>query len=222
MFADWVGKMSGGAGLLLTIVWFFLPQQWQFRSFLFVGVLALIFAGYHAWLNAFRTAEELNARLRPQLEFFRQPDAQPFFEVLAGPTAQEQCRWLRVGIRNRGGTEIPRARVVLERFIPADIPEVHPEQALQPMGRPIGTQEFAVPAFGVATVNVAVEIVARVSEYGDFSLCYSQGQCGDFPNNRDERFELILRAEGGGPPVRCGLSMGGRLAWRLDNLQPLP
>ena len=62
---DWVGRMSGGVGLLLTVASFFTPPAWQPRAFVGAGVLCVLFAGYRVWLLERTAAEELLARLTP-------------------------------------------------------------------------------------------------------------------------------------------------------------
>lgn len=51
----------------------------------------------------------------------------------------------------------------------------------------------------------ADDIQASRTQYGHFSVRYGQQFGSGLPNNESQRFELILRAEGGGRPIRCRL-----------------
>ncbi|HEV8263074.1 MAG TPA: hypothetical protein VGQ19_20240 [Burkholderiales bacterium] len=218
--SDWIGRMSGGGGLLFTVVGFFVPAQWQRQGFLFLGVACLFYASFRAWVALARERDELLSKLQPHLELFRQPDAKPFFEeqpVQAG----SKTRYLRVGVRNAGGTDIPHARLVLEACEPGTSAGVHPEHELQPMGRPLGTLTFMLPAHGSVLVDVATEFVSLDEQFRELHLCYAQGMANTLPPIGDDRYRLVLRAEGGGPSVRYALDLGGRLTWRLDGLTPL-
>lgn len=219
--SDWTGRMSGGGGLLLTILGFFLPAPWQPRAFLGLGVVCFFYASYRAWLAERSRVEELLQRLTPQLDFVHDPRVKPFFEELPKDDGS-RLRCLRVGVRNLGTAEIATARVVLEACDPAASPAVHLEHELQPMGKPDGTLTILVPPNGTVFVDVAREVVPAGQQYGTFYLAYAQPLQNDLPPRGDAHYKLTLRAEGGGPSVRCSLELGGRLTWRLDGLQHLP
>lgn len=201
----------------MTVIGFFVPAEWQRQGFVLFGVACLFYASFRAWLALARQRDELLARLEPRLELFRQPDVKPFFEELP-VQAGSKSRYLRVGIRNVGGTDVPHARLVLEACEPATSPGVHPEHELQPMGKLPGTLTFLVPAHGTVLVDVATEFVSPDEQFKEIHLCYAQGLTNTLPPRGDDRYRLVLRAEGGGPAVRYALELGGRLTWRLDGL----
>src|SRR5207249_1117275 len=97
-------------------------------------------------------------QLRPKLEFFRDAYARPFFHEIDGGGGNKIV-WLRIGVRNVGGTAVANARVVLEGFAPINLPGIYVEHELQPMGREPGTRQFDIPPFGTAIVDVASETV---------------------------------------------------------------
>lgn len=220
--SDVIGRMSGGAGLLLTVLGFYSPSSWQPKSFFFVGVVCLFVACYRAWLSEGRQREVLLRELAPRLAFVRDPGVKPFFEELPlGPDGPKE-RFMRVGIRNLGGVAIPQARIVLEGCEPGSSPAVHPEHELQPMGRLPGTLTVAIPAHGTVFTDVAYEMVGPGEDRGELHLCYARGPGGRLPPmGEDGRYTLILRAEGAGQPARCSTTLGGRLPWRMDALTPL-
>ena len=240
---DWIGMMSGGVGLLLTIFGFFLPTTLQPRMFLVLGVLCLFGASYRAWLLEYKRSEELLQRLALRLEFVHDPRVKPFYEVFptvapeVGVTEPErgymQFRRLRVGLHNRGMTEIPQVRLLLEACNPDSnfivdgklfdpSPAIHLGYELQPMDKPQGTATVNLSADGTVYFDVAREMVRRLDLSGTLFLCYSQPLPNELPPRGDQSYKIILRAEGAGPAIRCSLELGGRLAWRLDGLTILP
>src|SRR5712691_10071224 len=54
IFEDWVGRMSGGGGLLLSVVGFYVPATWQRGLFVALGIVCLFYASYRAWLAEHR------------------------------------------------------------------------------------------------------------------------------------------------------------------------
>ena len=167
---DWIGRMSGGGGLLLAILALFLPSALQPMMFLGLGVLCLFYACYRAWLVERKQAEGLRAQLTPRLEFTRDADTKPFIEETA-TDGGDMVRYLRIGVRNLGGGEIAQARVVLEECEPGASSGVHPEHELQPMGKPSGTLTFSLAPHGRALIDVAREVLADGEAYGTFYLC---------------------------------------------------
>jgi hypothetical protein len=215
---DWIGKMSGGGGLLLTVVGFFVPATWQPRLFLALGLLALFSACYRAWLSQNRQRLELLERLEPRLEFVYERGVKPFFEESPGQSGSK-IRSFRLGLRNLGATDIQQARLVLEACDPGNSLAVHPEHELQPMGKPAGTLTALVPPLGTILIEVAREALPAGQDRGELSLSYAQPVPNTLPPRGDERYSLTLRAEGGGPPIRCTIDLGGRLSWRMDGLK---
>jgi hypothetical protein len=59
IFEDWVGRMSGGLGLLLTIGAFFISNFASPMLFVTLGVLALLFACYRAWRKEYGDVQQL-------------------------------------------------------------------------------------------------------------------------------------------------------------------
>lgn len=219
--ADWIGRMAGGAGLVLTVLAFFIPTEWQQLAFVSMGVLCLFYATYHAWLLQRRQYLQLLERFTPKLKFIHVPGEKPYFEETLGEKGRK-LRSLRVGLRNLGGADIAQARVVLADFEPRTPSAVHLEHELQPMGKPDGSLAVALQAFGTVMIDVAREVVMPEKSYGTFHLCYAQSVQNDLPDLGDERYHLCLRAEGGGQVIHCKLDLGGRLSWRMDALTPLP
>lgn len=219
---DWIAIMSGTAGLLLTVLGFYLSAKWQPRVFLVVGVLCLLYVSYRAWLAERRQREDLLQRLTPKLEFVHIRDVKPYHEEVTQQHGAK-IRGLRVGLRNTGGQEIQKARLVLEGCNPGSSHTVRLEHELQPMGHPRGALTFSIPPHGLVFVEVAHEDVPPGQIYGTFRLCYAQGGENWLPDiGTEQRYTLILRAEGAGPAVRCSIDLGGRLSWRMDALTPLP
>jgi hypothetical protein len=218
---DWIGRMSGGGGLLLTIFSFFSPSSLQPQAFLVLGVLCLFYAAYRAWLFEYNRREELLQQLAPRLEFFRVNDVKPFYEEFQKESAIT-LRYLRVGVRNLGAVEIPQVRLVLEACDPDDHSgAIHLEHELQPMGKPEGTLSMTVAADGKVIFDVAQEVVISPERYGSLLLCYAQKVENELPRRDTDSYKIILRAEGAGPARRCSLELGGRVSWRLDGLQVL-
>ena len=231
---DWIGRMSGGGGLLLTIFGFFSPSTLQPPAFLGLGVLCLLYACYRAWLSEHNRAQELLQNFTPRLEFVRVNNVKPFYEEFRDEAGHITRRYLRVGLRNLSpAAEISQARLLLEacqpdsNFLVGDklfdpSPAVHPEHELQPMGKPQGTMGMTIPPDGTAIFDVAQEVVVSPEHYGDLLLCYAQNVENKLPRRDADSYKIILRAEGAGPARRCSLELGGRVAWRLDGLTVLP
>jgi hypothetical protein len=115
---DWIGRMSGGGGLLLTVLSFFSPTAWQPPAFFVLGVVCLFYASYRAWLFEYNRREELLQRLAPRLEFVHIPGVKPFYEELPSGKPEVNLRCLRVGLHNLGVAEISQARLLLEACDP--------------------------------------------------------------------------------------------------------
>lgn len=207
---DWVGWMSGGIGLVLTVLSFYAPPSWQPNAFSLLGVLCLFYVSYRAWLTERREREVLLEERAPRLEFVRDPSVKPYFEEMPLGDGARQ-RFMRVGVRNVGSLPIAQARIVLEACEPGASPAVHLEHELQPMGKPAGTLVVGIPAFGTVVIDVAHEVVGPGEERGELHLFYAQLAGPALPPRGDETYKLILRAEGGGQPVRCSTALGGRL-----------
>ena len=218
---DWIGRMSGGGGLALTIFGFFSPPILQPRAFLGLGVLCLFYACYRAWLSEHKRAEELLQNFIPRLEFVRVNNVKPFYEQFDKESGTT-LRYMRVGVHNSGAVEIPQVRLVLEGCEPGDSAAVHPEHELQPMGKPEGTMAVTIPPHGTVIFDVAQEVVVPPEHYGSLLLCYAQNVQNELPRRDTDSYKIILRAEGAGPAKRCSLELGGRVAWRLDGLTVLP
>lgn len=185
-------------------------RQLSARTFAEVFGAFLLIAMHRAWDDYER---------RPRLEFYRIANAKPYLEEFS-PSPAQAIKYLRLGIRNIGGTDIPRARLVLEACEPASL-AVHPEHELQPTGKPQGTLEFMVAAGGTTIIDVATETIMQGQIYGEFSFCYALALPNNRLPNQDAPYRLTLRAEGGGLPVRCAILLGNRLSWRLDDLKVL-
>jgi len=227
---DWIGRMSGGGGLLLTVLGFFSPPAWQPQAFLVLGALCLFYACYRAWLSEHEGREQLLQRLAPRLEFVRVNKAKSFYEEFRDEAGHITLRYLRVGLHNLSPTdEISQARLLLEacqpdlNFIVGDklfdpSPAVHPQHELQPMCNPQGTLTVTIPPDGTVLFDVAREVIEPGQNWGRFLLCYAQPLQNELPPRGDETYKIFLRAEGAGPAIRCSLELGGRLAWRLARM----
>ena len=79
---DWAGLMSGGIGLVLTVLSFYGPSSWQPKGFLFLGVLCLFYVSYRAWSAERRQCEALLEEREPRLQFIRDPSVKPYFEEM--------------------------------------------------------------------------------------------------------------------------------------------
>jgi hypothetical protein len=178
---DWTGRMSGGGGLLLTILGYFLPAPWQPRAFLGLGVICFFYASYRARVLERSQREGLLQRLTPKLEFIHDPRVKPFFQELPRDDGS-RLRSLRVGVRNLGTAEVAHARVVLEACDSVASPAVRLEHEVQPMGKPDGMLTLLVPPNGAVFVDVAREVVPAGQEYGAFHLAYAQPVQNDLPS----------------------------------------
>jgi hypothetical protein len=214
---DWIGKMSGGAGLILTVLGFFISAEKLKLGFLIFGIACLFYASFRAWLAADKQREELLRKLQPKLEFIYRPGIKPFFEEFPNQAASE-LYYYRVGVRNSGSTDIPQARLVLEACDPNASDGIHLEHELQPMGKPDGTLSCFVGAKGTVYFDVAAEVVSPDQSFTEMHLCYAQ-KLANRLSNRAEPYGLILRAEGGGPAIRCSAYLGSSLRWRLEGLK---
>jgi hypothetical protein len=214
---DWVGLMSGAIGLVLTVLSFAAPPEWERNVFMVAGIACLFFVSYRAWLAERSNLEVLLEERKPRLEFLRAPSEKPYFEEMPLGDGARQ-RFLRVGIRNLGHVPIQGARVILEDCEPRESAAVHLEHELQPMGRPPGTLVVAIPAQGTVVIDVAHEIVGPDEERGELHFLYAQPVGAALPARGDDAYALVLRAEGGGQPARCSIALGGRLPWRLGTV----
>jgi hypothetical protein len=118
---DWIGKMSGGVGLLLTVIGFVSPAAWQRWLFLAMGVLALFYSCYNTWLKEYRkhaSADGINAAVSLSYEHndlflcvLNTGPAADFYatirvpEGVRGLTGSEFARWTHT---NTVKTQIPR------------------------------------------------------------------------------------------------------------------
>lgn len=233
IFRDWIGRMSGGGGLLLTIFGFFSPAAWQPQLFLILGILCLVVACYRAWLFERSWREELIKEIAPRLQFVHKPGVKPFNEDFDNELPGVKVRRMRVGLHNRGATEIPQARLLLEacdpdsNFLVGDklfnpSPAIHLEHELRPMGKPQGTPTVNIPSYGTVYFDVAREVVPEDQSSSKLSVCYTKAFPDDDLPPRDKTYKIVLRAEGAGPAIRCQMELGGRAFWRLDGLTILP
>ena len=176
---DWIGKMSGGGGLLLTVFSFFSPPALQPQAFLVLGALCLFYACYRAWLSEHERCEQLLQQLAPGLEFVRVNNVKPFYEQFWDEAGHMTLRYLRVGLHNLSpAAEISQARLLLETCeiigdilgpSPVDPATVHPEHELQPMGKPEGTPTVTIPPDGTVVFDVAREKIAPGEFWGNCS-----------------------------------------------------
>jgi hypothetical protein len=88
------------------------------------------------------------------------------------------------------------------------------------MGKPPGTFACFLPVDGTIMFDVATEFASPDQSFTELHLCYAQGMTNTLPATQ-EPYALVLRAEGGGPAIRCSIDLGGRLSWRLDGLKGL-
>jgi hypothetical protein len=160
-------------------------------------------------------------RRKPTLEFYRRDDrTSPYFEEVRNEANGARTRLLRVGLRNTGEIDLPRVWLILEACS-INLPAVHLEARLRPMGHQPGDSEFIVAAQGTTVIDVLIENVPPGQEYGVFSFAYSLSLADNTIPNPQEPIQITLRAEGGGLPRRCSLHFGNRLSNRLGAAEPL-
>jgi hypothetical protein len=116
---------------------YLVPEERQLSGRTFVEVFGafLLLALYRAWDDD---------RRRPQLHFYRDERANPYYEEVRNDANGAQVRFLRVGLRNTGGVDFPRVWLMLEACS-VKVPAVHLEERLRPMGHQPGDSEFTSP-----------------------------------------------------------------------------
>lgn len=221
----WKAAVTGS--LLIAVpmaVWDRLHPERAISALVYIAVVIvfLLLAIFRAWRDQHRRAVVAEEALKPVLEFYRDPQANPYYEEFKLSEGRV-TRYLRVAIRNRGASDVLHARVVIEASKPIGAVGIHLENELHPTGKDPGTLEFAVRAGGHTLVDVLMEAVQPGESWGEFRVAYAQAITQDLLGLvQPDPYEMTLRVEGGPAPVRRTFLLGDRLTWRLDDGNSLP